>query len=93
MKNKIILILLLCAIFLSGCVHSNPVVGEYKATDGACLELFSDGNYIVTQGQSYPGIYIIKNNTVILMHTFGSFSLQIDGHNLIDEDGMLWTKS
>ncbi|MCK5216642.1 MAG: hypothetical protein KAJ93_02575 [Methanosarcinales archaeon] len=95
MNKQIILIVLSLTVLSLGCV--SPMVsveGRYisEVNPDTYLELCEDGLYVVNQNNAFGGQYTVNDNTVTLIHTFGSFELVRDGNILIDGDGERWIK-
>ena len=87
---KILLIaLLLMVIILSGCVESNTLAGNtYKGPDGDTVRFFDDGkmHYTDHRGDGSLGVYTIEENRVYYNAGFWSWSADIVGDELINDD-------
>lgn len=96
-KIAIGLLLILAAVYLSGCIEpDDELAGTYicKTCDGV-LDLYEKGEWeLLEKGSgSYGNYTAIRDEVRLKLEGIGTFvPMKIDGHDLIDPDGDRWVR-
>lgn len=98
-KIAIGIILLLFAVYLSGCISADDVSGTYRCTADDGILYLQNGEYEMLidkrdGGGGAFGMYSIKDDMILLKMEFLGVivPLTVDGRDLIDPDGDRWVR-
>ena len=93
--KKLILLVILLSILLSGCTDNKNYLGTWKCQENNdTLTLFKDGTFVFDslEGNGFTNTYKVIDRKIHLNFVFSTQTLEIKKNLLIDEDGDHWTK-
>jgi hypothetical protein len=93
--KKLILIIILLSVLLSGCTDNKKYLGTWECQENNDrLTLLKDGTFVFdsSEGNGFTNNYKVIDRKIHLNFILGTQTLEIQNNVLIDEDGDLWTK-